>query len=91
MNNDELIKELRKARKKIVRYVSGLFLFFILLDLYVANTSDVVTESMLSLSPFSMLIFICLQTAIGLIFSYLEKILVAMNQSKVAERSSLKS
>jgi len=85
MNNDELVKKLRKAKIKVTLYVSGLGLFFILLDLYLANTSDVISESMLVSSPLSLFVFICLQLAINLTFTYLEKILVSMNQSKTTD------
>tara|TARA_R110002012_G_scaffold155156_5_gene316017 strand:+ start:2807 stop:3070 length:264 start_codon:yes stop_codon:yes gene_type:complete len=82
MDDDELIKKLRSAKIKVVLYVSGLFLFLTLVDLYLANSSERITGSMLSNSPFSLVIFVCLQLAITLVFSYLEKILVGINKTK---------
>ncbi|WP_166423751.1 hypothetical protein [Paraglaciecola sp. 20A4] len=82
MNDDEVIKKLRSAKIKVVLYVSGLFLFLTLVDLYLANSSEKITESMLSNSPFSIVIFVCLQLAIMLVFTYLEKILVGINKTK---------
>ncbi|WP_019677943.1 hypothetical protein [Arsukibacterium perlucidum] len=82
MNDDEVIKKLRRAKIKVVLYVSGLFLFLTLIDLLLANNSENTTESMLSSSPFSIVIFVCLQLAIMLIFTYLEKILVDINKTK---------
>jgi predicted Na+-dependent transporter len=82
MNDDEVIKKLRSAKIKVVLYVSGLFLFLTLVDLYLANNSENITESMLSNSPFSIVIFVCLQLAIMLVFTYLEKILVGINKTK---------
>tara|TARA_R110001583_G_scaffold186115_2_gene346658 strand:+ start:309 stop:572 length:264 start_codon:yes stop_codon:yes gene_type:complete len=82
MNDDEVIKKLRSAKIKVVLYVSGLFLFLTLIDLYLANSSEKITESMLSNSPFSIVIFVCLQLAIMLVFTYLEKILVGINKTK---------
>lgn len=81
MNNDEIIRKLRSAKIKVILYVSGLFIFLVWVDTYLANTSEIVRESMLSNSPFSMIIFVCLQFAIMLIFTYLEKILIAINQT----------
>jgi hypothetical protein len=82
MNDDEVIKKLRSAKIKVVIYVSGLFLFLTLVDLYLANSSERITGSMLSNSPFSIVIFVCLQLAIMLVFTYLEKILVGINKTK---------
>jgi hypothetical protein len=82
MNDDEVIKKLRSAKIKVVLYVSGLFLFLTLVDLYLANSSERITGSMLSNSPFSIVIFVCLQLAIMLVFTYLEKILVGINKTK---------
>ena len=58
MNDDEVIKKLRRAKIKVVLYVSGLFLFLTLIHLLLANNSENTTESMLSSSPFSIVIFI---------------------------------
>jgi hypothetical protein len=82
MNDDEVIKKLRSAKIKVVLYVSGLFLFLTTVDLYLANSSERITESMLSNTPFSFAIFGCLQLAIMLVFIYLEKILVGINKTK---------
>jgi hypothetical protein len=82
MNDDEIIKNLRKAKIKVTLYVSGLFLFLMFVDFYLAHSSGKITESMLSNSPFSIVIFACLQLAIMLVFSSLEKILVGINKTK---------
>ena len=82
MTNDEVIKMLRNAKMKVVLYVTGLFLLSISFDYYLASSSEQITESMLSNSPFSISIFVCLQLAIMLIFTYLEKILLGINQEK---------
>ena len=85
MNDDEIIKKLRSAKIKVVLYVSGLFLFLTLIDLYLANSSERTAGSMLSNSPFSVVSFICLQLAIALVFTYLEKILVGINKTKSSD------
>ncbi|WP_133469111.1 hypothetical protein [Paraglaciecola marina] len=82
MSDDEVIKKLRSAKIKVVLYVSGLFLFLVFVDIYLANSSEKITESMLSSSPFSVVIFACLQFAIMLTFTYLEKTLVDINKTK---------
>jgi len=82
MNDDEVIKKLRTAKIKVTLYVSGLFLFLIFVDFYFANSSEKITESMLSNSPFSIVVFVCLQLAVMLVFTYLEKILVGINKTK---------
>ena len=82
MANDEVISKLRSAKVKVVLYVSGLFLLLTCVDFYLAATSENTTQSMLSSSPFSIIIFVCLQLAIMLIFTYLEKILIGINQTK---------
>ncbi|WP_085299302.1 hypothetical protein [Cognaticolwellia mytili] len=82
MTNDELITKLRKAKIKVILYVSGVFLSLILFDFYLANYSEIISESMLSRTPFAMVLFACLQLAIMLTFTYLEKILIGINQTK---------
>jgi len=82
MTNDEVTAKLRSAKIKVVLYVSGLFLFLTFVDIYLSRTSEHITESMLSSSPFSMVIFACLQLTIILVFTYLEKILIGINKTK---------
>ena len=82
MTNDEVVSKLRSAKVKVVLYVSGLFLLLAYVDFYLAATSEKTTQSMLSSSPFSIIIFVFLQLAIMLIFTYLEKILIGINQTK---------
>ena len=82
MTNDEVVSKLRSAKVKVVLYVSGLFLLLTYVDFYLADTSEKTTQSMLSSSPFSIVIFVCLQLAIMLTFTYLEKILIGINQTK---------
>ena len=78
----KLFQKLRSAKVKVVLYVSGLFLLLTCVDFYLAATSENTTQSMLSSSPFSIIIFVCLQLAIMLIFTYLEKILIGINRTK---------
>ena len=78
----KLFQKLHSAKVKVVLYVSGLFLLLTCVDFYLAATSENTTQSMLSSSPFSIIIFVCLQLAIMLIFTYLEKILIGINQTK---------
>jgi len=86
MTNDEVVSKLRSAKVKVVLYVSGLFLLLTCVDFYLADTSEKTAQSMLSSSPFSIVIVIviviCLQLAIMLTFTYLEKILIGINQTK---------
>ena len=84
MTNDEMVSKLRSAKVKVVLYVSGLFLLLTCVDFYLADTSEKTAQSMLSSSPFSIVIVIviCLQLAIMLTFTYLEKILIGINQTK---------
>ena len=82
MTNDEVIAKLRSAKIKVVLYVTGLFLFLVSVDLYLASTSEKITESLLSRSPFSVVTFLCLQLAIMLIFTNVEKILIDINKTK---------
>lgn len=82
MTNDEVISKLRSAKVKVVLYVLGLFLLLTCVDFYLADTSEKTTQSMLSSSPFSIIIFVCLQLAIMLTFTYLENILIGINQTK---------
>jgi hypothetical protein len=82
MTNEELIIKLRSAKIKVILYVSAVFLSLILFDFYLANYSETISESMLSRTPFATVLFACLQLAIMLIFTYLEKILIAINQTK---------
>ncbi|WP_166377451.1 hypothetical protein [Pseudoalteromonas sp. Z9A4] len=80
MTNDEVISTLRSAKVKVILYVSGLFILMAFVDFYLVSTSVKTTQSMLSNSPFSIVIFVCLQLAIMLTFTYLEKILVGINK-----------
>jgi len=82
MTNEKLIASIRKAKIKVNCYVAGFYIFSIFVDLYFTIYLEKVSGSLASKSPFSFVPVACLMLAVSLTFTYLEKILIAINQDK---------
>ena len=79
MTYDELTSKIKEYKRKVFLTVSGITIIFYIFHGFIIYESSSEGSILLSEATFFILLYMCLQTGIMIIFNYFEKLLNKMN------------